>query len=151
MDRKGSVQQLNLTDNKWLRIGVFCALYVAQGIPFGFVTIALAAHLSGRGVGEADLGSVIAMTSLPWSFKFLWGPLIDRFGVPSMGKRRPWILFAQTSMALTIAVMLFVSDLSAQLGLLTDCDRVPWCDVDRVRRGRGEVERSHAGGLDDLR
>ena len=101
-----------LSEDRWLRIGALCGLYVAQGIPFGFVTIALVAHLADRGVSTADIGAVIAMTSLPWTFKFLWGPFIDRFSFPAMGRRRPWILFAQTAMATTLAVMIFVPDLA---------------------------------------
>lgn len=108
----------NLSDNKWLRIGTLCALYVAQGIPYGFVTIALAAYLAARGASTAEMGSILAMTSLPWTFKFLWGPLIDRFGIPAMGRRRPWILFAQTAMALTLGVMIFIPDLAARVPLV---------------------------------
>lgn len=101
-----------LSDNRWLRIGALCGLYVAQGIPFGFVTIALVACLADRGVSTSDIGAVIAMTSLPWTFKFLWGPLIDRFSFPAMGRRRPWVLCAQAAMAAKLGVMIFVPDLA---------------------------------------
>jgi len=99
-------------------MGALCGLYVAQGIPFGFVTIALVAWLADRGVSTEEIGAVIAMTSLPWTFKFLWGPLIDHYGIPSMGRRRPWILAAQTAMALTLAAMIFVPDLSENVRLV---------------------------------
>ena len=108
----------NLSDNGRLRMGTLCALYVAQGIPFGFVTITLAAYLAVRGVTTKEMGSILAMTSLPWTFKFLWGPLIDRYGIPAMGRRRPWILLAQTAMALTLAVMIFVPDLASRVSLI---------------------------------
>ncbi len=107
-----------LSENRWLRMGALCGLYVAQGIPFGFVTIALVAWLADRGVTTEEIGAVIAMTSLPWTFKFLWGPLIDRYGFPAMGRRRPWILVAQTAMALTLAAMVFVPDLSESVRLV---------------------------------
>jgi len=108
-----------LSERRWLRLGALCGLYVAQGIPFGFVTIALVAWLADRGVGTGEIGAVIAMTSLPWTFKFLWGPMIDRYGFPAMGRRRPWILAAQTCMALTLGVMAVAPDLSNNVQLVT--------------------------------
>jgi len=42
------------------------------------------------------------MAILPWTFKFFWAPLIDSVRVPSLGIRRPWIIFAQLGMALTL-------------------------------------------------
>ena len=33
------------------------------------------------GFTTADIGNVIAMISLPWAVKFLWGPVVDRFGI----------------------------------------------------------------------
>ena len=101
---------MNLSDNPRLRLLTLCALYVAQGIPFGFVTVALAAYLAEQRVSVAAIGTVTAMTSLPWSFKWVWGPVIDRFGYRPMGRRRPWILLAQLLMALTIGAMLAIPD-----------------------------------------
>ncbi len=107
-----------LSDNRLLRLVALCGLYVAQGIPFGFVTIVLVAYLAERGATSTEIGSVIAMTSLPWSFKFLWGPVIDRFTWPAMGRRRPWILAAQTAMAATLGFMVLVPDLAANARLV---------------------------------
>jgi len=104
-----------LSENRGLRLGALCGLYVAQGIPFGFVTITLVAYLADRGVSTADIGAVVAMTSLPWTFKFLWGPVIDRFGFSSMGRRRPWILLAQSAMAATVGAMILIPDLANQV------------------------------------
>ncbi|NQT83899.1 MFS transporter, partial [bacterium] len=93
---------MNLSDNPRVRLAILCALYVAQGIPFGFVTITLKAYLTERGLGVAEIGNILAMTTWPWAFKWVWGPVIDRFQFLPMGRRRPWILLAQTFMALTI-------------------------------------------------
>jgi PAT family beta-lactamase induction signal transducer AmpG len=110
---------MNLSHSPKLRIATLCALYVSQGIPFGFVTITLVAFLKDQGAGVEEIGLITAMSSLPWAFKWAWGPVIDRFGFPAMGKRRPWILFAQTMMALTILLMIVIPDLKAQFTLLT--------------------------------
>jgi PAT family beta-lactamase induction signal transducer AmpG len=93
-------------------------LYVAQGLPYGFVTITLAAHLREQGIATADLASLLAMTTLPWSFKWCWGPLIDGFQIRSLGRRRPWILFAQMMMAVSMCAILLVPNLIDNVKLL---------------------------------
>ena len=107
-----------LAENRVLRIIVLCALYVAQGLPFGFVTVALAAYLSREGLDAEAIGYLLALVTLPWSFKWVWGPMIDRFTIRSMGKRRPWILLAQSLMAVTIGLMLAIPDLTGSVRLL---------------------------------
>ncbi len=82
---------------------MLCALYVAQGIPWGFMYTTLPAYLAKRGV--EDLGTVMAMAYLPYSFKWIWGPIIDAFTIRRFGRRRPWIVFAQGMMALTVLAM----------------------------------------------
>jgi PAT family beta-lactamase induction signal transducer AmpG len=109
---------LNLSDNPRLRILTLCALYVAQGIPWGFVTVTLVAFLGSEGVDMTSIGDLTAMATLPWAFKFFWGPIIDRFGIASMGRRRPWIVVAQALMTLTILAMVLVEDLTASVKAL---------------------------------
>ena len=92
----------SLSTSPSLRIITLCALYIAQGLPYGFVTIALKNHLSARGVSVAEIGALLSMVVLPWAFKFLWGPLIDRFSFPAMGRRRPWLLLAQLAAVTTL-------------------------------------------------
>ncbi|MEQ9407324.1 MAG: MFS transporter [Fuerstiella sp.] len=90
-----------------------CGLYVAQGIPWGFVTVTFAAWLAQpkNGITTEQLGPILAVASLPWSFKFLWGPLMDRFTLPSLGRRRPWIIFAQSMAILVLGSMILLPDL----------------------------------------
>ncbi len=107
-----------LADHRGLRLVTLCALYVAQGIPFGFVTVALASYLAEQGASVDAIGHVKAMVTLPWAFKWVWGPVIDRFGIRSMGRRRPWILLAQTLMAVTIAAMIAIPNLVEAISLL---------------------------------
>ncbi|MEZ6119471.1 MAG: MFS transporter [Pirellulaceae bacterium] len=99
-----------LADRLSLRMFALCALYVAQGLPYGFVTVALAAYLSKHGADSKTIGDLIAFSILPWSFKWMWGPVIDWLQLPSLGRRRPWIVFAQISMFATICWMI-MSDL----------------------------------------
>jgi len=99
---------LTLLSQPRLRLAMLCLLYVAQGLPFGFVTVALAAHLAAGGADAAAVGGVIAMAVLPWSFKWAWGPVVDSGRFASLGRRRPWIMIAQTLMILTAALIAWV-------------------------------------------
>ena len=99
-----------LVDSYQARVFTLCALYVAQGIPWGFITVTFVTFLAARGVGASELAFLLTLGTLPWSVKFLWGPIIDRFQVANYGRRRPWILLAQTGMILMLFAMLFVPD-----------------------------------------
>ncbi|MBM4345432.1 MAG: MFS transporter [Deltaproteobacteria bacterium] len=103
---------MTLAQNQVLRIVTLCALYFAQGVPWGFVTITFAAWLAKQGLRTEEVAYVGTISTLPWTFKFLWGPVIDRWGLPSMGRRRPWILFAQAMMGLTLLAIVAVPDVT---------------------------------------
>ena len=51
----------------------------SSGLPLGLVWIALPAYLTYRGVDIRTVG-LFSLAQTPWSFKFLWSPLMDRFG-----------------------------------------------------------------------
>ena len=91
-----------MADNRAQRISTLCALYLAQGIPWGFMTITLANYMSSNGLSTAEVGELTAFTLLPWTFKIIWAPVIDSLQLKSMGKRRPWILLAQLLMTLSL-------------------------------------------------
>jgi len=95
-------RQTTLSGNRSRRTKLLCLLYFCQGFPWGFATIALLATLSEAGHSKADTATVVALAILPWTFKFIWGPIIDSVRLPSLGIRRPWIAFSQFFMALTL-------------------------------------------------
>ena len=107
-----------LADRFGQRVGVLCALYFAQGVPWGFMTIALISFLTARGLGDAEAGELAAMVLLPWTFKLIWGPLIDTVTIRSMGRRRPWIIGAELMMAVTMLGLILMGDLTHDLKLL---------------------------------
>ena len=108
----------NLNENKTARVSTLCALYFAQGFPWGFMTIALVAYLAKYGLTVGETGHLISMAILPWTFKIFWAPIIDSINFPQMGKRRPWIIFAQIMMALTLIVLAMSGDISTNLNYL---------------------------------
>lgn len=84
-----------LTEHKTLRYFSFAILYVAQGIPEGMTYFGIPAWLAMNGKSAADIGAYVAVIGIPWSFKMLIAPLMDRFSFLPMGRRRPWIIFGQ--------------------------------------------------------
>ena len=108
----------SLTESKSARISTLCALYFAQGFPWGFMTTALVAYLAKHGLTVEDTGHLIAMAILPWTFKLIWAPLIDSFNFPAMGRRRPWIIFAEIMMAVTLIVMAMSRNIISNLTFL---------------------------------
>jgi PAT family beta-lactamase induction signal transducer AmpG len=61
-------------------------LYAAQGLPYGVTSKIWPVYFRVHGVSLVDIG-LIGLLSLPWSWKPLWAPLVDRFG-----SRRAWIV-----------------------------------------------------------
>lgn len=78
-----------------LRLLLLGLLYVTQALPLGFFVVALPAILRSRGVSREQIG-LLAVLALPFVLKFLWAPLVDRFGAAS-GHYRSWLLWLQTS------------------------------------------------------
>jgi PAT family beta-lactamase induction signal transducer AmpG len=93
-----------------LRYGTFGALYFAQGIPQGLWLFAIPAWLAMNDVDAALVGSYIGICTLPWTFKLLVGPLMDRYSFLPMGRRRPWLLSAQLGLLVMMLLLAFVPD-----------------------------------------
>ncbi len=109
----------SLAENKVRRYVSLSILYVAQGLPSGFANVAFVAFLVTNGIAIEQIAILFATVYLPWTFKFIWGPVIDMMRFPQFGIRRPWILFAETGMIVSLATLLFVPDLVASIKLVT--------------------------------
>ncbi len=107
-----------LVESYRARVLTLCALYVAQGIPWGFITVTFVTYLAVEGVSAGQLAFLLTLGTLPWSVKFLWGPIIDRYQFPEMGKRRPWILIAQSGMIVLLSSMLLIPNMSSNVTLV---------------------------------
>ncbi|SEK36525.1 Predicted arabinose efflux permease, MFS family [Stigmatella aurantiaca] len=102
------------------KLGLLGALYFVQGMPFGFQATALPVYLRTQGVSVTAIG-FLGLLSLPWMFKALWAPLVDRYGSARIGRRKSWILPLQAALAATCALAAFVpveTGLPALLGLI---------------------------------
>ena len=108
-----------LTESRWQRVLMLCALYVAQCVPWGFMLITLPAYLAYKfEVSTGDIGELKAIILIPWSFKLIWAPIMESCTIRSMGRRRPWIIGAELMMALTLLGFLFTGDPSKNLTYL---------------------------------
>ena len=101
-----------------MRYAAGSSMYFAQGIPYGLMNIAIPAWLASQGVGAGEIASFLAVIVLPWAFKLLSGPLMDRYQFPAMGSRRPWVLGAQLGMTLSFFSLVLVDNPAEQVGLL---------------------------------
>ncbi|MCP5144962.1 MAG: MFS transporter [Gammaproteobacteria bacterium] len=110
---------LVLTGNRYLRFFSFTVFYVAQGLPFGLANIAIPAYLAEQGVAPAAIAGFITVAALPWLYKGLAGPVMDRFTLLAMGRRRPWVILSQAALVLTASVFVFFPDGLSNVPLLT--------------------------------
>ena len=100
----------SLSDHTFLRYLSFSVLYVAQGIPEGMTFFGIPAWMAMNGKSAAEIGGFVAVVGIPWSLKILIAPLMDRFTLLSMGRRRPWVLVGQLGLIISFIAMAFVPD-----------------------------------------
>lgn len=86
------------------RIAAMLLLGFSSGLPLALTAGALQAWLT---VERIDLHTIgyFALVGLPYTFKFVWAPLLDRFEPRLLGRRRGWILVFQLAMALACLAM----------------------------------------------
>jgi PAT family beta-lactamase induction signal transducer AmpG len=84
----------------WLLIG----LGFASGLPLLLSGQTLGAWMTKQGVSLKTIG-LFSLVSLPYNFKFLWAPFLDRFSPPLMGRRRGWLVLFQLAIAVVVFAM----------------------------------------------
>jgi len=86
------------------RMAAILFLGFASGLPLNLTGATLQAWLSYAKVDIKTIG-LFTLVGLPYIFKFLWAPLLDRFLPPFLGRRRGWILIYQACLAVGLGVM----------------------------------------------
>jgi PAT family beta-lactamase induction signal transducer AmpG len=86
------------------RMLIALAMGFASGLPLLLTLSVLQAWMTEEGV---DLGTIglFALVQLPYTLKFLWAPVMDRFTLPFLGRRRGWLLVFQVLLMLAIVVL----------------------------------------------
>ncbi len=79
------------------RLASVALLSFSSGLPLGLVWIAIPAWMARVGIDIKVIG-LFTLAQAPWSFKFLWSPLMDRYPLPFLGRKRGWILVSQVGL-----------------------------------------------------
>jgi PAT family beta-lactamase induction signal transducer AmpG len=86
------------------RLVVMLPLGFASGLPLALTSGTLQAWLTVAGVDLKTIG-LFSLVGLPYTVKFLWSPLMDRFSLPWLGRRRGWMLVTQISLIAGVLAM----------------------------------------------
>ena len=76
----------------------------SSGLPFYLTSKTLQAWMTTAHVDLATIG-FFSLVTLPYSLKFVWAPVMDRYIPPFLGRRRGWVLITQILLLLSIAAM----------------------------------------------
>ena len=71
------------------------------GLPLLLTITLLQAWLTDVNVSKSTIG-LFALIGLPYSLKFLWAPIFDRYVISPLGRRRGWLLFVQVLLIISI-------------------------------------------------
>jgi PAT family beta-lactamase induction signal transducer AmpG len=86
------------------KMGILLLLGFSSGLPFYLTSKTLQAWMTTAKVDLATIG-FFSLVTLPYSLKFVWAPVMDRYVPPFLGRRRGWVLITQVLLLLAIAAM----------------------------------------------
>ncbi|NVJ14173.1 AmpG family muropeptide MFS transporter [Myxococcus sp. AM010] len=98
------------------RIWLLVAVGFASGLPLWLTGVTLSAWMKDEGVNLKTIG-VFGLVSMPYTFKVLWAPLMDRYTLPFLGRRRGWMLVTQVLLMGAIAAMGLVNPKDAPVSM----------------------------------
>ncbi len=106
------VSDTEIARKKWAWMEVFTSwrmlvvamLGFASGLPMALTGVAMQAWLVKEGFDVGKIGW-LGLVALPYSLKFLWSPLMDRYVPPMLGRRRGWVLLCQLALIVVILAM----------------------------------------------
>src|ERR1700694_3454593 len=91
--------------NRRMLICIFTGF--SSGLPLWLLINLLPAWLRSEQVDLTSIG-LFALMQLPFTWKFLWSPLLDRYALPMLGRRRGWMLITQMALLLTMPLFGFL-------------------------------------------
>jgi MFS transporter, PAT family, beta-lactamase induction signal transducer AmpG len=71
------------------------------GLPLMLTMTVLQAWMKAKGVDLSLIG-LMSLVGIPYTLKFLWAPVMDRFTLPFLGRRRGWLFMAQSALILAV-------------------------------------------------
>ena len=76
------------------RLLIIFILGFSSGLPMALISSTLQAWYASNGMSVFVTGT-LSLISLPYAYRIFWGPILDRYSLFSLGKRRSWILTMQ--------------------------------------------------------
>ncbi|HET6437165.1 MAG TPA: MFS transporter [Anaeromyxobacter sp.] len=101
-DRPSTLQSLKAAFHSW-RLAAVSLLSFSSGLPLGLILTAIPFWMQQKGIDIKSIG-LITLAQAPYTFKFLWSPLMDRFA-PRRGRKRVWIGIGQVLLAASISAL----------------------------------------------
>lgn len=107
------------------RFFIVFILGFSSGLPMALISSTLQAWFADSGMSVLITGS-LSLVSLPYAYRSFWGPILDRYALFSIGRRRSWILSMQVLLLLGFNLLAWFTPehypkLMAFLGLLLAC------------------------------
>lgn len=90
------------------RLLIVFILGFSSGLPMALITSTLQAWFADSGLSILATGA-LSLVGLPYAYRMVWGPVLDRYALFSMGKRRGWILVMQVLLLFGFNLMAWVS------------------------------------------
>ena len=148
------------------RILIVLLMGFASGLPLLLTLSTLSIWLTEEGVTLTSIG-LFALVGAPYSFKFLWAPVIDRAPIPLLtawlGRRRSWLLVIQVALIAAIVGLggsspamapfwtafwaVLVSFLSASQDIVIDAYRIEILEADEQGAGAAVTQFGYRVGL----
>jgi PAT family beta-lactamase induction signal transducer AmpG len=97
------------------RLLVMLPLGFSSGLPLALTGATLQAWLATAAIDIKTIG-LFSLAGLPYAIKFIWSPVMDRFSIPWLGRRRGWIIITQI---LLIIGIIFMASLSPAANPMT--------------------------------
>ncbi len=92
--------------NRRMLICIFTGF--SSGLPLFILYQLVPGWLRSEGVSLTEIG-LFSLIGIPYVWKFIWAPLMDRYSLPVLGRRRSWMLFTQIALLFSIAGFGFVN------------------------------------------
>lgn len=91
--------------NRRMLICIFTGF--SSGLPLFVLYQLVPGWLRSEGVSLAEIG-LFSLIGIPYVWKFMWSPLLDRFELPILGRRRGWMILTQVTLFVSIALFGFI-------------------------------------------
>ena len=105
VEREAQTTQRSVWREIWSkRMGICVVTGFASGMPLFVLINLLAAYLRKEGLDLKVIG-IFSLMTMPYTWKFVWAPIVDRYQIFHLGRRKDWILLSQIVLIIAIAAM----------------------------------------------